>query len=66
MEVYIVCNTGYEEREFLGAFSTLDSATQYVSRKWGQYDNIIVYKHVLDSKEFGEIVYNQTTIQVRN
>lgn len=66
MEVYVLCNTGYEEREFLGAFSTLDAATQYASRKWGQYDNIIVYKHKLDSRELGEIVFNQRCVQVRN
>jgi len=66
MEIFVVCNVGYEEREFLSAFSTLDAATQYVSRKWGTYDNIIIYKHLLDSKELGEIVYKQTCTQVKN
>jgi hypothetical protein len=66
MEVYVLCNTGYEEREFLGVFSTLDAATQYASKKWGQYDNIIVYKHKLDSRDLGEIVFNQRCVQVRN
>jgi hypothetical protein len=37
-----------------------------VSRKWGTYDNIIIYKHLLDSKELGEIVYKQTCTQVTN
>lgn len=66
MEVYIACNTGYEEREFLGAFSTLDKATQYVSRKWGMYDDIIIYKHIVDSKDIGEMVYIQKTARIRN
>lgn len=66
MDVYIVCNTGYEEREFLCAFSSLDLASQYINRKWGTYDNIVVYKHNLDSSELGEIVYNQRCVQVRN
>jgi len=66
MDVYVVCNVGYEEREFLSAFSTLDEATQYTSRKWGTYDNIIIYKHKLDSRDLGQIVFDQRCVQVRN
>jgi hypothetical protein len=66
MEIFVVCNTGYEECEFLCAFSDMNKASDYVNRKWGQYDNIVIYKHLLDSKEHGEKVHEQVTTQVRN
>jgi len=66
MEIFVVCNTGYEECEFLCAFSNIDEALEYVNKKWGQYDNIVIYKHLLDSKDRGEKVHNQVAVQVRN
>ena len=56
MEVYVVCNVGYEECEFLCAFETQEEAIQYMNRKWGNYDKIVIFKHVLGSKEKGQIV----------
>ena len=66
MEVYVVCNTGYEEREFLCAFSSFSKASEYINKKWSQYDNIVIYKHLLDSKQHGEKVHEQICKQVRN
>ena len=59
MEVYVVCNTGYEECEFLCAFETQNEAIEYTCKKWGQYDNIVIYKHTLGSKERGVPVVRQ-------
>lgn len=66
MEVFVVCNTGYEEREFICAFSTFDKALEYVNKKWGQYDNIVIYKHSIDSIETGLMVYEQQCAHIRN
>lgn len=57
--IYVVCNTGYEECEFLCAFSEPDEASKYVSRKFGDYDNIVIYKTILGSKQRGEMYYEQ-------
>lgn len=56
MEIYVVCNVGYEECEFLCAFETQDEAVQYMNKKWGNYDQIVIYKHTLGSKERGMII----------
>jgi hypothetical protein len=66
MEIFVVCNTGYEECQFICAFTEFDAASQYISKKWGDYDNIVVFKHVLNSKELGEEVVSIKTAQIRN
>jgi hypothetical protein len=65
MEVFVVCNTGYEEKEFLCAFSTLEKAMEYASKKWGDFDNIVVFKHVIDSKETGMLVHRTNCSFIR-
>ena len=57
---------GYEECQFICAFTNFDDASQYASKRFGPYDHIVVYKHKLDSKELGEEVYVQKTTRVRN
>ena len=59
MEIYVVCNIGYEECEFLCAFETQSEAIAYINRKWGEYDNIIIFKHEIGSKTRGEPVWMQ-------
>jgi hypothetical protein len=51
-----VCNVGYEECEFLCAFETQSEAIEYMNRKWGNYDQIVIYQHTIGSKEKGTIV----------
>lgn len=63
--VFIVCNCGVSDRQFLAAFSDFNSATQYASKKCGEYDDMIVYKHLIDSKEVGEVVYQIQTSTLR-
>lgn len=58
MDIYVVCNLGPFERQFLSAFTDFDSACQYASRTCGNYDDVKIYKHKLDSSELGEIVYS--------
>jgi hypothetical protein len=65
-EIFVVCNTGYEEREFLCVFSDIENARNYVSRKWGQFDNIVIYRHVVNSKKVGDIEYEQKCALTRN
>ena len=65
-EIFVVCNTGYEEREFLCVFSDIENARNYASRKWGQFDNIVIYRHVVNSKKIGDIEYEQKCALTRN
>ena len=66
MEVFVVCNTGYEEKEFLCAFSTFEKALDYTRKKWGEFDNIVIFKHVIDSKEHGMLVQRTTCGFIRS
>ena len=66
MEVFVVCNTGYEEKEFLCAFSTLDKALDYTQKKWGEFDNIVIFQHVIDSKETGELTHRTKCSLIRS
>jgi len=63
--VYIVCNCGVTDRQFLAAFSELDPASVYAHRKCGDYDDIVIYRHEIDSKELGDIVSHTKTITQR-
>ncbi len=63
MEVYIVCNLGPTERQFLSAFTCFDNACVYADKTCGDYDDVRIYKHKLDSKELGEVVYSVDTVR---
>lgn len=65
MDIYVVCNTGYEECEFLCAFETQNDAIEYMNRKWGNYDQIVIYKHVVGSRERGAIVVSHKGIMTK-
>ena len=59
MEIYVVCNLGYEECEFLCAFETQGEAIAYINKKWGVYDDIIILKTPLGKGDRGSMVYRQ-------
>jgi hypothetical protein len=59
MEIYVVCNIGYEECEFLCAFEKQSEAIAYINRKWGEYDNIIILKTPLGGGDRGCPVFRQ-------
>jgi len=66
MGIYVLCNTNYEDREFICAFSDIEQSRNYIKTKGGNFDNVTVFKHVLDSNELGELVHEQKSCQVRN
>ena len=58
-----MCNLGPTERQFLSAFTCFDDACVYAYRTCGDYDDVKIYTHKLDSKELGEVVYSVDTVR---
>jgi len=59
--IYVVCNTAYTDHQFICAFTEFNDASWYAVNKCGDYDTYTIFKHVLNSKELGEMVYIQDT-----